>query len=647
MKLFRKSRDDVRGSRMVDHRAIEAQEQYRLYQQHKQRYPQQQPHSAHYQHPPPMPPNDHHRSRQMPTKHHQRQHLHHQQEQPMVENEYEYVRREYGFDYMPPSQYVPSRSMSEETDDVEDGLPVKIVQSDLSISMDEGSFEVEYDPQHARRKPKMPVVRGRPVDVKAMAKRIDKEKHMKSRKSVPQHYQRHHKAPVPVEEMERFHRTRVKPKLRRNYEETYPGEEDSALFSGASPIGQASRPATRREKVPKGYDQHLTRGGPDLSVEHGYLDDEQEDLPRIPTAESYDSRDSMEEAIIAAKVSRYDTAMEAKKEAYRRYKKEKASHVKKTKREKRRGETAAYEYTNPTFHGRHRPEPVPGVIIEAPQERRSDTHQSRRRSKSKDFREPVERLYEDPPLGMEPPRDNFEQENGYVNEPYYGDPRVAQTYPSSDPGIRRQELMRERMELQANGMVERQRTKGLFGRIKGGFRGDKSSKLVVERAWGQELREKDTLLGKTPPSFGTDLSPYPTYKLDVPSAHVPYPYDDGYYEEATRMTSKPAPVGAVHPPHPHPRQQRGYDQRAPPPDYMYEEGPGQKYVQSSGKPFQTSRTTTPILRANADQRQRYIPMNASMSKQYRSQNQGMGGNATRGRSLSPGGLPRRGILGCV
>jgi hypothetical protein len=68
------------------------------------------------------------------------------------ETQYEYVRREYGYDYVPPSQYVPSRSPDpeddSESDEVDNGggnnrtvaAPVKILAppSDLSGSMDDG-----------------------------------------------------------------------------------------------------------------------------------------------------------------------------------------------------------------------------------------------------------------------------------------------------------------------------------------------------------------------------------------------------------------------------------------------------------------------------------------------------------------------------
>jgi hypothetical protein len=68
------------------------------------------------------------------------------------ESQYEYVRREYGYDYVPPSQYVPSRSPDSEDDSESDAVeedyraaaPVKIMEppSDLSGSMDDGDVFV-------------------------------------------------------------------------------------------------------------------------------------------------------------------------------------------------------------------------------------------------------------------------------------------------------------------------------------------------------------------------------------------------------------------------------------------------------------------------------------------------------------------------
>jgi hypothetical protein len=687
MKLFRKSSEHKRHSRVVDHRAIEAQEQYRLYQQHKQRYqhPQQhQPIPQNHQMYPPHPPHQHqhqpHRQPQQPRRqqqqpHRQEQHRqeqhHRQQRQPPVEpieDEYEYVRREHGFDYMPPSQYVPSRSMSEETDEItEDAAPVAankmldILSSssydddddDLSHSDNGGHDEVEYSYQpvvvNSRRKQQKtpPVVRGKPVDVKRLARKM--EKHARTHQAVPQHYRSHREAappPVPQEEMEyrRKHKSSSsKAKVPRSPEEAYL-EDDAPILPQSSPRQAPRRPVVRSEKMPKGYDRHQKmRRQSDFGDENDYTEDEPEDVPSVPTAFSYESGDDSMDDPDSAKLSRYE--IEARKEVYttKPHKKKKERHIKVDGRGKRRGELETF--TKPAYQRRSRKEqsPVSEVVIEAPlRERRSETHKkSHRRSKSREFREPVERFEE--PLGIEQPRDDTLTDyglevsmNDYRNQPYYDDRRMAPGYVSDDPMER------------VHGTAEKRRSKGIFGRIKNGFLGEKSSKRIVENAWGQELREMDDLLGKTQTSFGSDLSPYPRYQVDEPSARVPYPYEDGYYEQGGRMTSKPLPPVPVQPPHPHshPRRQSPYDQRLPPPDYMYDGGPGRKPAQSSGKPFQTSRTATPILRANPDQRHRYIPMNTSMSKQYRSQHQGMGGAPPRG-SQSPSAQARRGIFGCA
>ena len=512
----------------------------------------------------------------------------------MTTNEYEYVRREHGFDFMPPSQYVPSQSFSDETDEIDDPR-VGADASEMNNFDENGSFEVEYDP-YDRRKEKPPVVRGKPVDVKSMVRRIDK--HGKSGSSVPAHRSRSHREPpVPVEQMD-YHRHH-KVQSRRVSEEEY-----------------------RRRQ-------------PDHDQEHDYMGDIPDDVPKVPTAYSFDSSDSMDKAD-SSKLSRYE--VEAKKNIHlSRKKKKKESQDKSHGHGKRRNELDSF--SKPVVNHRRsirEPSPIPVVVVQAPIESRSEVHKSRRRSKSRDFREP----FEDVPLGLDPVREasqadyEFEDPMGdYTNEHFYGDPRITPGYVSDDPALR----MRY--------PTERRKSKGIFGRIKNGFLGEKSSKRVVERAWNQELRQKDDLLGNTKTSFGSDLSPYPRYQ-DLPGANVPYPYEDSYYDHATRMSFMALPPGSVQPPHPNPRRQRSFDARPTLPDYLHDQGPGQKRTQPSGIPFQTSRTTTPTLRANPDQRQRYIPMNTSMSKQYRSHHQGVGGAPPRGSpSLAPQG-GRRGVFGC-
>ncbi|KAL3921633.1 MAG: hypothetical protein SGARI_006633, partial [Bacillariaceae sp.] len=75
-----------------------------------------------------------------------------------TDNEYEYVRKEYGYDFVPPSRYVPSHSMSDDDDDIADeetievqwqgAAPVKIIQprSELSASLPEEDVDYNLSP---------------------------------------------------------------------------------------------------------------------------------------------------------------------------------------------------------------------------------------------------------------------------------------------------------------------------------------------------------------------------------------------------------------------------------------------------------------------------------------------------------------------
>ncbi len=613
MKLFRKSRQDEKHhSHMMDPRELRAQQEYRMHQQ-----------SRHYE----------------------------QQHQDMI-NQYEYVRREHGFDYMPPSQYVPSRSMSDDSEDISADPPIKIEVpgSDLSASVVE-SFDLHVDKHR-----KTPVVRGKPVKTKTSSRRLEKDQHMLQ--PLSQQYRSSRKHPVEegrgADASSHYERDAIKIKSRGRSEQVY-GEEDPSHFMQSSPE-MASR-SSRRGKTPKrrdivhhkstpeplGYARHgETREHRSLRGEISY-DDDPTLIQRVPTAFSYHSDDSIDRP--QPKESRY--GLDNEENEYRRRTntiphKDPSNSWERNKgkvhnRGRQREVDGLHEFTTPAYRSTFRREAnsVPGRIIEAPRDDRMETHSIRRRSR--DVREPLEAF--EPPLGMDPLRHGGADElavelslSPYRDEAYFDDPLMEQGYYK---GATRYPV-KGRMKQETKSSGEKKKQKGLFGRIKDSVLKEKVSKRADERAWGQELREKGSLFEKSPISFDTDMSPDPHYHLDVPSARVPYPYDENYFEPSMRPTTKHAAPASVQPPRPRPRQESFDHRRSPHIDYRYDDDPEVRAVQPSGKPFQTSRATTPTLRANPDHRQRYVAMNTSMSKHYRSQHEGMGAGGHRRRNQSPG-----------
>lgn len=581
---------------------------------------------------------------------------HYQQQHPVLPNQYEYVRREHGFDYMPPSQYVPSRSMSEDSEDISAAPPIKIevAGSDLSVSVVE-SFDVPIDRRH-----KTPVVRGKPVKTKSSSRRVDKEE-LGRQPPRPQHYRSSRKELEDDERKGKDYRTargaesshykRDTPKLKsRTRSEPVYRDEDPSLLVESSPEMQSR--SSRRGKTPKrqqvvdhrsepdspGYTGHSQKRGHRSHSRGAVHGGDPASIPRVPTAFSYHSEDSVENP--PPETLRY--GLEDEENEYRMH-----SHIsrkpaagwernqgKDHSRRRHRQVDDLDQFTTPAYQSRYGREAssVPGRVIETPRDDRMDKHRTRRRSRDVREQPPLEMF--EPPLGMEPVRpsgaDDFDVElsiGPYADEAYYDDPRMEQGYFKGDS----RHPAKGRTMHENKPREEKKKAKGILGRIRDSVLKEKVDKRDGERAWGQELREKGSIFEKSPGSFDTDMSPRPQYQLDVPSARVPYPYDENYYEQSMRMPSKHVAPGSVPPPRPHPRRESFDHRRTPPEDYMYDDGPELRLAQPSGKPFQTSRATTPTLRANPDHRQRYVAMNTSMSKHYRSQHQGIGtGGQLRG-----------------
>ena len=642
----------------------------------------------------------HQHDRQSPYQH---QHQHqHRQFHP--ENEYEYVRREHGYDFMPPSQYVPSRSLSEDSEEETADPPIRIEVpgSDISESVRDSSvYEMDYDPIKERRR-KTHVVRGKPVKLKKQYRRSQ------PLQALPEHYQdddfmeqrenqqlRRSSSRRELEEEDArqvgrsrsrggrggvnssfYTRETQKTKQRHRRAGSIsqvivtPGAPDEAVHMTKSHKRQSPLPAAHA------YD-HLNQPRPDYRSrrvsgygdENRYVDDEVEEIRQVPTAFSYHSDDSTEDN--GSNLSRYD--IEKKEEEYRKLVGRNRSRKSRSPSEmarqrsydnQRRSDVPSdlESFTTPAYRSRSRgrdPNSVSGRLIDAPREQRSDNHISRRLSHSKDVRDSIEGI--EVPLGMQPRARSATRDlavdGAYSNKPYAEDRPMEHGCYVEDARLLKQDL-KQRKKLEAKERQEIAKPKGIFGRIKDSVRGEKPSREMLENAWSQELREKGSLFEKEPPSMESDLSPHPPHQQY--DARAPYPYDNAYYEQPfVRQGSRPLPPGAVPPPLAHPRRDSPYDPRfVPPPDFAYGgRDPDVRYAHPSGKPFQSSRPVTPTLRANPDHRQRHVPLATSMSKHYRSQHQKLGMRSGNRGNQSPRGLqfdptlaspvPRnKGIVGC-
>ena len=163
---------------------------------------------------------------------------------------------------------------------------------------------------------------------------------------------------------------------------------------------------------------------------------------------------------------------------------------------------------------------------------------------------------------------------------------------------------------------------------------EKGGKRVVERAWDQDLRGKGSLFENSADSFETEKSSHPQYPRDARSSRAPIPpANKRYYEQPPiRIPSRHVAT----PPRTRSRQESFERRRTRSVDYVYAEGPPEIHqLQASGKPFQSTRVTTPTLRANPDNRQRYGAINTATPKQYRSQYQGIGSSGHPRGNPSP------------
>lgn len=442
-----------------------------------------------------------HRQQQQQQNNRQRRQSH------QLANEYEYVPREHGFDYMPPSRYVPSRSYTDDDDTDElttdPEVKIEVPGSDLSESV-----EVDYEDVRAKLRP-TPVVQGKPIKVKPYSDR--NVQHRKATSSRPKNA---------YDEQQTKHRLQMK-----LVADEFMRKSNKSPRYPLSPLGRRDNPKDYDRRRGDGYDKRYRAGQPNLAVD-------------VATAYSFTSEDSR--GIQSPKEARYAIGPEARdEEVYRNRGLPAKSPISPPHVPYRYGWTRSpkdvivQDFSKPT----NKKSPVAEKIARReaackPREYRSERYDRRpRRSFSRELREPPPvDVYAGPSFDVEPhrsgrsgrPRDRDEVRDidPYLEPAYYENPREEPDYYHPMEARRKNEESKK-----AKG--------GVLGRIMKTVLGDKPKKDAVDTPHWHNPADYD---GDMPRywqgsgSFETDTPTYPPHRHNTGTGGVPYAFEhDEYY----------------------------------------------------------------------------------------------------------------------
>ena len=575
-------------------------------------------------------------------------HLHRpQQQSPQLTNEYEYVRREHGFDFMPPSRYVPSRSMSEDTDEYSDDpqIQLQMTESDLT------AVEVEYDQTYMKPKA-TPVVRGKTIKAtpyfKSNEKRVVRP---------PSHRN------ASNDDQEARHRLQMK-----LVAEEFKQKNSKSHWYQSSTGG-------RRDPNIDEYSKKKHRGSRDLDQKRNRRNHANLEMD-IPTAYSYTSEESR--GAMTPKESRYNMRLETgEKEVYRPRGQAFQSPASPAHIPYRYGWTRSSrdvvvkDFSKPTFQKATNATNTPRRAIASPREHRSDKH---RRSHSRETREPPPEVYIEPPLDVEARRHGQHRDNGY--EPPLTDPRFEMdrrrrsrhrdhepephTEMESRHRSRRREHDREASpaigpfaepeyhqypsEVLSNNKEKRR--PGVLSRFMNTVRGEKSRKGVMESGeWhNREQYEQERIAyGRSPGSFESEVTPYyPPRRYNV-TAGVPYPFeDDDYYTEGPIVPKRGHSSNPRQPPRNKSKSPGRNHRSQTEPVYEHRPQTPDRVMRRSSKPSHTGQAnatpvvyaTSPRVHGGPDHHQRAIRHHI----QYPSQHHGAATTIKAKGNRSPGTL---------
>jgi hypothetical protein len=537
--------------------------------------------------------------------------------------EYEYVTQEHGYDYVPPSQYVPSHSIDESDDDEyhTEAVVVMIPGSDISGSLGDDMYGMR-DPY---RRPQAPL----PIPLPPPARE-----------------KRSHRGPVEMP----YRRQATEKAYPRETEKPYPREPKEK--SRREPMENSFR----REAPEKPYSRerkHEIFRQSETETDQNDFNDANLGIKRVPTAFSYNSDDSAENFLEEKySGSRYATGREDVVDEYERPR---------ARNDERRSPAKMGWGDSITGFNEHWRKKRADIAEEEHSvaykksgtgledfESRLD-HRNRRGDHNRETTQPQGRSHNrergrhprarSNSLEREDDEDGFhgsERRRNPSKQRHYGGEGNYASHPESrdDYGTSRFSPKRS----------EGKKSRGILGRIRGSVRGKKGRGVLVEtdifesrdkqhcQNREERPRGKVALFERPPPSTRSDVS----YEYSS-GERSPYRYED--YDRPSRERL-PASPQEYEPPRRRSGREPQYHYESPREDDDWDHPTTRSSSpanvprtrsSSSAVPFNSFRVPTPPLRFNPDHRQRPVPMAQSMAKHYdrAHQQQVRGGSGNR------------------
>jgi len=573
-----------------------------------------------------------------------------QYQAPRNSNEYEYVRREHGYDFMPPSRYVPSMSMSEDIDDYSDDPQrnFEMAESDLT------AVEVEYEPRKTNTKT-TPVVQGKTIKVTPYSKnKAQGIVESFSRTKAPRYNQEEarHRLQMKIVSEEFMQKNKRSPhfpfspgSFRGRDQEEYKEERRSRRLS---PKKQNRSNRQIDITTAQSYESEESKGiktpkEPRYNVRSG-IRAEETSRSRGTTAQGPPSPPHVPYRYGWTRSPRDVVVQDFSKPTYpkpqnTRHTQERVGAKPKEHRSERLGHRRS--------HSRELREPSPPEVYVEPPSEAEPRHRSRRmdqkRSSPHALAEPAsemeprrdtrrrDREYEtsrrdrdlqkraspqalaEPASEMEPRRDTRRRDREYETSRRDRDHETAyeprrhsrrenhdrepEQYsdPYAPPGYYKHSKPQPGLHTRDDNL--KVKPKGMLGRFMNSVRGEKPPKLVTSsREWEYAERyEDDARTSQRPPdSLESEVTPYPPHRFDSCTAGVPYPFDDDEYYSQGPMRSTRGRSWS-------PRRSRPSNSKSPSRNYRSNSKTGQRRSRTPPKRYSYSKSPERQRRSSSNQ----------------------------------------------
>lgn len=458
---------------------------------------------------------------------HRRQHKpqHNQRQRPRssgLSNEYEYVRKEYGFDYMPPSRYVPS--MSGDTDEYSDADPpgkIEMPDSDLT-----GSIEVEYEDFHGSQPKATPVVWGKTIKISSSQPTSRKKRVMGAHDD----HQTKHRLQMKRLSEEFKRKKHQMPKYRASPDHHHGRKRrDSEHFNPHAEEKPSYKPF-------KGHPSNLIM---DVPSAYSYNSESSREMIRTPKEVRY-SRDDQGK-FYGANVTSFPSP--ESRSQHRPY------HHGWTPRSPRDIMVPDYsealkEKSTPKIdiypHRSAKPKFVREHRSEKPNEKywRMSGHETRD--------PPPAKVYAETLFCMHPTKQQNRRREYHLSDTIPIDNYAKPTRYYDDPSMDERRVP-AKQNLKQNNHVKREKkkSKGIFGRLIGNVRGDraKTDSVDVVREWkySQGFDSGMSIYGPGPGSSETDITPYPPHQHNIANddARYTHEHDSEEFDARRKLSSRP------------------------------------------------------------------------------------------------------------